>query len=281
MLLGLAIAGIGGAVLATVFWTTGLIDGEYIAGLQDRFDTARSGPGVALAMLIAFAIGTSMVVLPCGFPAVFAVPTLLEATASGPRRLRLLGAFALGGVIPLALAGLALGWAGGGLWELLDSARSRQLFAAVTYSALGAFAVIYALTEFEILHARGPLERVIGPALPGAETATRRSLALGATFGAGMGIACPMPTYYALIGWVVVAASGWYGALVLGAYGLGRMLVPIVLGLLIVAGASRRAVAQRMAAAHSRVQWGSGLVMAALGVFMITLFGGFLGASLL
>ena len=104
---------------------------------------------------------------------------------------------------------------------------------------------------------------------------------LGATFGAGLGIACPMPTYYALLGWVVVAATAWYGALVLAAYGLGRMLVPVVLGLLIVAGASRRTVSQRLVAAHERVQWASGVVMAALGIFLVTLFGGFLGVSLL
>ena len=36
-----------------------------------------------------------------------------------------------------------------------------------------------------------------------------------------------------------------------------------------------------MAAAHDRVQWASGVVMAGLGVFMVTLFGGFLGLSLL
>ena len=79
----------------------------------------------------------------------------------------------------------------------------------------------------------------------------------------------------------MVAATAWYGALVLAAYGLGRMLVPVVLGLLIVAGASRRTVSTRMAAVHDRVQWASGVVMAGLGVFMVTLFGGFLGVSLL
>ena len=89
-----------------------------------------------------------------------------------------------------------------------------------------------------------------------------------------------MPTYYALIDWVVVAATAWYGALVLGAYGLGRMLVPIVLGLLMVAGTSRRSVAERLAAVDERIVWSSGVVMAGLGVFLITLFGGFLGVSL-
>ncbi len=280
-LLGLAIALAAGAGLATFFWTTDLVNGEYIAGLQSRLDTAQSGPGVAVAMAIALAIGASMVVLPCGFPAVFAVPTILEGERHTAGRLRALTAFTLGGVIPLAVAGLLLGLAGDSVWELLSTPRSRMWFAAITYSLLGAGAVAYALSEFGLIHVRAAFERVTGPSLPGQDAPARRSFVLGATFGGGLGIACPMPTYYALIGWVVVAATAWYGALVLGAYALGRMLVPVVLGLLIVAGASRRTVSERMAAIHGRVQWASGVVMAGLGVFMVTLFGGFLGVSLL
>ena len=280
-LFGLAIALAVGVGLATVFWTTGLVDGEYIASLQDRLDTAQSGPGVAVAMLIALGIGASMVVLPCGFPAVFAVPTILEGEKHTMGRLRALTAFTLGGVVPLVVVGLLLGLAGNGVWELLSTPRSRMWFAAITYTLLGAGAVVYALSEFGLIHVRAAFERVSGPSLPGTDAPARRSFVLGATFGGGLGIACPMPTYYALIGWVVVAATAWYGALVLGAYALGRMLVPVVLGLLIVAGTSRRTVSARMVAAHDRVQWASGVVMAGLGVFMVTLFGGFLGVSLL
>ena len=281
VLLGLAFAVAAGVGLATVFWTSGLVDGEYIAGLQGRLDTTQSAPGVAVAMLVALGIGASMVVLPCGFPAVFAVPTILEREQHTAGRLRALLAFTLGGVIPLIIVGLLLGLAGDGVWELLSTPRSRMWFATITYSLLGVGAVAYALSEFGLLHMPGAFERVTGPSLPAAEAPARRSFVLGATFGGGLGIACPMPTYYALIGWVVVVASGWYGALVLGAYALGRLLVPVVLGLLIVAGASRRTVSTRLAAAHGRVQWVSGVVMAALGIFMVTLFGGFLGVSLL
>jgi cytochrome c biogenesis protein CcdA len=279
--LGLMVALAVGTGLATVFWTTGLVDGAYIADFQDKLDTAQTGPGVAVATLIALGIGASMVVLPCGFPAVFMVPAILERSEHTAGRLRSLTAYALGGVIPLAVAGLALGLAGGGILDLLTGPQSRMWFAAVTYTALGAGALVYALAEFGVISVRTPFERVTGPSLPGTDAPARRSLVLGATFGGGLGIACPMPTYYALLGWVVVAASGWYGALVLGAYGLGRMLVPVVLGLLMVAGTSRRAVAERMAAVHGRVIWASSVTTAALGAFMVTLFGGFLGTSLL
>jgi cytochrome c biogenesis protein CcdA len=280
-LAGLAVALVAGVAVASTFWMTDLLTAETIANWQQSVTAGQSGPAVALAMVIALGIGASMVVMPCGFPAVFAIPTILEREQQTRGRLRALAAFTLGGVVPLAVAGLVLGLAGGGLWELLSDGHSRKVFAAVTYSLLGAGAIVYALSEFGLIHVRGALERVAGPSLPGQDAPARRSFVLGATFGGGLGIACPMPTYYALLGWVVVAATAWYGALVLAAYGLGRMLVPVVLGLLIVAGASRRTVSQRLVAAHERVQWVSGVVMAALGIFLVTLFGGFLGVSLL
>ena len=121
VLLGLAFAVASGVGLATVFWTSGLVDGEYVAGLQGRLDTTQSAPGVALAMLVALGIGASMVVLRCGFPAVFAVPTILEREQHTAGRLRALIAFTLGGVIPLIIVGLLLGLAGDGVWELLST----------------------------------------------------------------------------------------------------------------------------------------------------------------
>lgn len=155
------------------------------------------------------------------------------------------------------------------------------MFAVILYSALGLVTLAYALSEFGILHLQGAFVRVVGPALPGEEAPARRSMLLGATFGAGLGIACPMPAYYALLGWVAVAASPWYGALVLAVYAFGRVLGPMILGLLIVSGASRRAISRHLVAAHRSVRWASALFMAGMGTFLIALFGGFVGLSLL
>ena len=277
---GLVLTAATSVALAALFWYTGLVDGEFVAGWQDQLTGARSGPALAAAMGVALVIGVSMVVLPCGFPAVFLMPSILEREHSTPGRLRSLGAFALGATLPLAAAGAILGLAGGGLWDGL-SGESRVLFAATFYPLLGLVAIAYALVQFGVLNLQGAFVRVTGPNLPNAQAPARRSAVLGATFGAGLGMACPMPTYYALLAWVAVAASPWYGALVLGAYGLGRVLPPIALGLLIVAGTSRRAVSQRLVALHDRIEWGSAVIMATLGVFLIALFGGFIGTSLI
>ena len=92
-----------------------------------------------------------------------------------------------------------------------------------------------------------------------------------------------MLTYYALIAWVVVTATWWYGAgpSYWGRTGWSACCVPSVLGLLTVTGTRRRSVAERLSSVHQPIVWSSGVVMAGLGVFLITLFGGFPGSSLL
>ena len=281
----LLIAGVAGVSLAALFWYTGVLDADFVGRWQAEVTSARSGPGLVVAGALAFLVGASMVVLPCGFPAVFAVPSLLEREHSSAARLRALAAFATGAVVPLAVAGALLGLVGGGLWDSLDSAGSRQVFAAIVYSLLGVVALAYALSQLGVGGLQGAFVRLAGPDLPTDDkttrSSTRRSAMLGATFGAGLGIACPMPTYYAVLAWVTVAASPWYGALVLGVYGLGRIAPAIVVGVAIVAGASRRGVSQRLVALHGRVEWGSAVVTATLGVFLIALFGGFIGTSLI
>jgi cytochrome c-type biogenesis protein len=280
-LISLSLSLIVGATLAVIFWTTGLIDGAYVADLQDRVAGTRTGPGIGLALGISLLVGASMVVLPCGFPAVFMVPTILERDPRTTTQLQSIAAFLIGGVAPLVVVGALLGLAGDGIWNLLETGDARKTFAAIAYTLVGAGALAYALTEFGWLQLQGVLVRLRSPQLPAQGKPTTRALILGATFGGGMGIACPMPTYYAIIGWIIVAGSPGYGALVLGAYGLGRMLIPTILGILIVVGASRRTVAQRLASAHSRVRWTSGVISATLGAFMIVLFGALLGTSLL
>jgi cytochrome c biogenesis protein CcdA len=86
-----------------------------------------------------------------------------------------------------------------------------------------------------------------------------------------------MPTYYAQLSWVALAGSPWYGALVVGLYGLGRVLPPIVLGgMLIIGGASRRSVSANLVAARVPIEAVSSHLILAIGVFVIVLFVGFI-----
>ena len=72
----------------------------------------------------------------------------------------------------------------------------------------------------------------------------------------------------------MAAANPLYGAILLGTYGLGRVLPAVGIGALITAGVDRRKVSQRMTSFRERTSGFTNAVLAATGSYLIVLFGG-------
>ena len=69
-----------GVVLALISWQVGVLDGSTnIFGGVSGSAVSVGGSGAAIAFGAAFIIGATMIVLPCGFPSVFAMPSILGA----------------------------------------------------------------------------------------------------------------------------------------------------------------------------------------------------------
>ena len=266
-----------GAALALLSWQLGVLDGstDIFGGVTGSAASA-SNPSALVAIGLAFVIGASMIVLPCGFPSVFAMPSILNSRTGFPERTALMLVFLAASVLPLAALGVGLGFAGDAVLGLLGTMGARMGFAVVLYSLIGIVALAYALSELGLFNLSNPLSRFAGPDMPGADSPYRRSLVLGSTMGAGMGIGCPMPTYYIILGWVAAAASPLYGAIVLGIYGLGRVLPAVGLGALIVGGANRRNVALGMTSFRERTSGMTNGFVTATGSYLLVLFGGVL-----
>ena len=154
-----------------------------------------------------------MIVLPCGFPSVFAMPSILGSRQGLHERTALSLVFLAASALPLAAVGVGLGFAGDAVLGLLDTMKAKMTFAVVLYSLLGIVAIGYALSELGVIRLPSLTEKIRGANMPGQDRPYRRSLVLGSTMGAGMGMGCPMPTYYILLGWVADRAeiSGWRG----------------------------------------------------------------------
>lgn len=262
-----------GVALALISWQAGVLDTEVFGGLSGAAVDA-GGPGALVSLGAAFVIGATMIALPCGYPSVFVVPSILGSRRGLSQRGVLSLLFLAGGALPLAAAGVGLGFGGAGVLELLEPTSAKMGFAVVLYSALGVLAIAYALSELGVIHLPTLFSRVTGPNLPGQEKPYRRALMLGSTFGAGLGIGCPMPQYYVLLGWVVAAANPLYGAIVLGVYGLGRVLPAVGIGALITAGVDRRKVSQGMTSFREKTSGFTNGVLTAMGSYLIVLFGG-------
>ena len=69
-----------GAALALISWQAGLLDNSTnIFGGVTADAVDAGGPGAIVAFGAAIVIGMAMIVLPCGFPSVFAMPSILGA----------------------------------------------------------------------------------------------------------------------------------------------------------------------------------------------------------
>ena len=266
-----------GAALAVISWQAGVLDGSTnIFGGVSGSAASASNPGALFAAGLAFIIGASMIVLPCGLPSVFAMPSILSSRKGLHERTALSLVFLAASALPLAAAGVGLGFAGDAVLGLLDTMRAQMTFAVVLYSFLGIVAIGYALNELGTIHPPSLTETIRGVDMPGPDRPYRRSLVLGSTMGAGMGMGCPMPTYYILLGWVAAAANPLYGAIVLGSYGLGRVLPAVGLGALVVAGMERKKVSRGMTSFRERTSGITNGFVTATGSYLLVLFGGVL-----
>ena len=262
-----------GVVLALVSWQAGVLDTE-VFGFASGAAVDAGGPGSLVAIGAAFVIGATMIVLPCGYPSVFVMPSILNSRRGLSQRAVLSLLFVAASALPLAAVGLGLGFGGEAVLELLDEMSARMTLAVILYSGLGVVAIGYALSELGLFNLPSLFGRVTGPSLPDQDRPYRRAVVLGSTFGAGLGIGCPMPTYYIILGWVVAAANPLYGAILLGVYGLGRVVPAVALGALIVAGTDRRTVSRGMTSFREKTSGITNGILAAMGSYLIVLFGG-------
>ena len=262
-----------GVALALISWQAGVLDSN-IFGFASGAAVEAGGPGSVVTIGAAFVIGASMIALPCGYPSVFVMPSILGSREGLPRRTALSLLYLAASALPLAALGLGLGFGGEAVLELLDEMSARMTLAVVLYSALGVVAIGYAPSELGLFHLPGLFGGITGPSLPDEDRPYRRAVLLGSTFGAGLGIGCPMPTYYIILGWAVAAANPLYGAILLGVYGLGRVLPAVGLGALIVAGTDRRTVSRGMTSFRQKTRELTNGILAGMGAYLIVLFGG-------
>ncbi len=264
-----------GVVLALISWQAGVLDGstDIFGGVSGSAASA-GGPGAVIAFVAAFIIGATMIVLPCGFPAVFAMPSILSSRKGLHQRTALSLIFLAASALPLAALGVGLSFGGDAILGLLDSMKAKMTFAVVLYSSLGILAIGYALSQLGVIHLPSLTAKVKNPDMPDQDKPYRRSLVLGSTMGAGLGMGCPMPTYYILLGWVAAAASPLYGAILLGVYGLGRVLPAVVIGALITGGMNRRKVSESMTTFREKTDGLTNGFLTAMGSYLVVLFGG-------
>jgi cytochrome c biogenesis protein CcdA len=202
---------------------------------------------------------------------------LVQAARNRWEWLKIVAVLGLSSVLVGVLFGAILGAPTSLLAGTVGSRRTMSLIMQSVLVAAGILMMVVALGELGLIRRVLPRLRFGAAPADGMLDATARGLyrqaALVGFYVAGtFGICCTQPLYLALLVYVVVVGSVAYGALTLGAYGLGLAASTALIGLFLTS-ASRAARFNRWLATHEDgFHLFQGLVFAVLGAMTAAFF---------
>lgn len=255
------------AVLLALVWDQ-LVSTPAVIGFQSGLveDIQAAGPWLALGL--SFLVGVTMIFVPCTFPMVYTLAPIAEEAKTRRGWVATIALFSLGLTAAMALVGAVISLVGQSLLGLFATEEARLGLTLVLYSAIGIFALIYALGELGFLSL---------PSLPMAEMPRwarvlgryPRSLVLGLVVGGGLGVGCPAPTYYTVLLFAATVGNPLFGAALLGVNALGRVVPIALLGSLFFAGASPRGTSMWITERRGTVKLVNGVALTLLGGFLL------------
>ena len=260
-------AGIGSVLLALA-WNR-LANPLAVIGFQSGLLEGLGGSGVVLALGLSFLVGVSMIFVPCTFPLVFALSPLAEEAETRRGWAVAVGLFTLGLATSMGAVGAVAGLGGAAVLPAIPSAQARMAAAIAIYTAVGIFALAYAIHEFGFVRLPG-LPQAWLPGWARSLGRWRRSLVLGAVLGGGLGVGCPAPTYYAVLLFAAASADPLLGAALLVANALGRVAPVVLIGSLFFAGAAPGTVSRWVAERRGAMKLANGVALTLLGGFLLS-----------
>jgi cytochrome c biogenesis protein CcdA len=231
------------------------------------------GMGIGLAFLLGFVHITTI----CYLPAAFAALPLVQTARDNRDWLKTVAVLGLCMVAVTALFGVLVSTPASLLAGIIGSRRTMSQIMQPTLVVTGILMIVVALGEIGLIRRLLPRVHftpapVGGPAELSPRTRYRRAAIMGLWMAATFGIICPKPLYLALLVYVAVVGSAAYGALALGAYGLG-LATSIALGGFLLLPASRAARFNAwLAAREDGFHLVQGLVFAAVGAVAVSFF---------
>ncbi len=202
---------------------------------------------------------------------------LVQAARTNREWLKTVAILGLGSVLVTALFGMMLGAPASLLAGVVGSRRMMSQIMQTALVAVGVLMMVVALGEMGLTRRLLPRLRFGLASADGAPATITRGLyrqaaVVGVSMAASFGICCTQPLYLALLVYVAVVGSVLYGALALGAYGLGLVTSVALVGL-ILRPAGRAARFNTWLASHDEAfHLVQGLVFAVLGAMTASFF---------
>jgi len=231
-------------------------------------------PGTSLAILVAFAIGLSMVVTPCFLPILFAFAPTLKTDDNSKKGNWLTNLFfySSGLILVGAVVGAVVGLLGKQFTTILATvSTSAMQTAVVVFSLVGIIVLYFGMAEFGFIKPVGLFRQLFHKAQQTSlgKRGYYRSFAVGIAMGGALGVGCPFPTYHAVLLWAAIIGSTLYGALLGGVLALGRVFPLLLFGLLVRSKVSPQKMADWITNKADTVHLINGISLVILGVFSL------------
>ena len=236
-----------------------------IFGLLWAFLVAPQDPGGTFAWyLFSYAMGLTMIVLPCTLPLAFVIVPL--SMGKGPAKgLGIAIAFGVGVALTLSMYGVVAAAVGkvaiGTLDAPLEAVKNWVYFSA------GIFAYLFALGEIGLIKFRMPTYTGAAPAFIQKQSDYLKPFFLGLFLG-NIGVGCPHPATPLILVEIASSANLFYGWSLFLVHAIGRILPLLLLAFLAIMGVN---ALQWLVARKDKVERATGWGMVFVAGFILTL----------
>jgi len=227
------------------------------------------------AILFAFALGLVHITSPCYAPAALGALPLTQMAQDSRHWLKAVAVLTVSMVAVTALFGMIVGAPSRLLAGTVGSPQTMGAITQITLFVMGIIMLVVALGELGLTRRLLPSAHTV-PALASAPrddtsfvTRYRPVAITGIWIAATFGIVCPKVLYLALLVYVAVVGSMAYGALVLGAYGLGLAAAIAVCGFVLLPASRGARLSVWLAARAEGFHIIQGVVFAVLGAMSV------------
>ena len=202
---------------------------------------------------------------------------LVQVARTNRELLKTVAILCLCSVLVGALVGAVLGAPSSLLAGIVGSRRAMSLIMQAALVGVGVLMIVVAMGELGLTRrllpglGLGLTSAEHDPAAP-ARGLYRQAAVVGVSMAATFGLVCTQPLYLALVVYVAVVGSVLYGALALGAYGLGLATSIALLGLILRPVGRAARFGTWMASHEDAFHLVQGLVFAVLGAITVSFF---------
>jgi cytochrome c biogenesis protein CcdA len=267
--------------------TVGFIGGltwslEISAWAYEGFIKIFAEPGVQITSLVmgvgvAYLLGFVHITTICYLPAALAAVPMVQESRTTREWLKTAAVLALAMVVVSALFGILISAPASLFAGVVGSRRTMSQIMQPTIIATGILMVVAAAGELGLIRRLLPSVHVAHPPVDvptegSPRTRYRRAAIMGLWMAGTFGIICPKPLYLGLLVYVAVIGSAAYGALALGAYGLGLASTVALSGLVLMRASRAARFKAWLAEREGTFHLIQGIVFAALGAMAVSFF---------